>query len=86
MDDIRLPIYILVDVSRSMAGEPIQTVKNNIRQLLADLKCDPKALETAWISLIIFGDVVQQVVPLSPLEEFTIPEFIIGGNAALGPA
>ena len=86
MTDRRLPIYILVDVSSSMVGEPIQTVKNNIRQLLADLKRDPKALDTAWISFITFGDTAQQVVPLSPLEEFTIPEFIIGGNAALGPA
>ena len=86
MSDRRLPIYILVDVSEAMAGEPIQAINTCIHQLIADLNDDPDAVQTAWLSVITFGDTAQQVVPLVPLIDFTIPEFTTGGKAALGPA
>ena len=86
MDERRLPVYFLIDVSASMDGEPILTVGTIIQRLLADLRADPCALETAWISVITFGDNTKQVVPLTPLDEFRIPKFTIGGGAAFGPA
>lgn len=86
MCERRLPIYLLVDVSASMDGEPIQAVGTIIQRLLADLRADPCTLETAWISVITFGDIAKQVVPLTPLDEFRIPKFTIGGGAAFGPA
>jgi len=86
MSDRRLPIYILVDVSGSMEGYPIYTIKNCIWQLIDALICDPKARDTVWISLIPFGDEARQVVPLVPLDEFAIPEFTTGGISAFGSA
>ena len=86
MDDRRLPVYLLIDVSGSMDGEPIQAVNNGIQQLVAELRQDPKALDTAWISVITFGDTAQQVIPLTDLESFVAPELTADGMTALGPA
>ena len=40
----RLPIYFLVDVSESMAGEPILQVQDGMRMIVQELRTDPYAL------------------------------------------
>jgi uncharacterized protein YegL len=50
----RLPIYILLDTSGSMRGEPIEAVKTGLRALLSSLSRDPYALETVYLSIITF--------------------------------
>ena len=50
----RLPVYLLLDTSGSMHGEPIEAVKNGMQILLSTLRQDPYALETAYLSLIAF--------------------------------
>ncbi|MCF1958341.1 tellurium resistance protein TerY, partial [Escherichia coli] len=47
----RLPVYLLLDTSTSMYGEPIAAVKNGVEMLLSTLRQDPYALETAYISI-----------------------------------
>ena len=37
----RLPIYFLIDVSESMAGEPIQQVEEGLSTIIQTLKKDP---------------------------------------------
>lgn len=86
MADRRLPIYILVDISGSMDGEPIQTVNNGIQQLVSDLRSEPQYIEIAWLSVIAFGDEARQVVPLTDLESFQVPEFCASGKTNLGAA
>ena len=51
----RLPVYILMDCSGSMAGEPIVAMEAGIRSLLVELQEDPQALETVWVSVITLG-------------------------------
>ena len=51
----RLPVYLLLDCSGSMSGEPIEAVKQGIKALLTELKGDPQALETACLSVITFN-------------------------------
>ena len=43
----KLPIYLLLDTSGSMHGEPIEAVKNGVDMLVSTLLSDPYALETA---------------------------------------
>ena len=50
----RLPIYLLLDCSGSMMGEPITAVQTGLQNLVATLRQDPYALETAFISVITF--------------------------------
>ena len=45
----RLPVYILIDTSGSMKGEPIESVKVGLSDMIASLRLDPYALETACI-------------------------------------
>ncbi len=50
----RLPVYLLLDCSGSMMGEPIEAVRQGIKALLSELRGDPQALETAYLSVITF--------------------------------
>lgn len=82
----RLPIYILVDTSESMRGEPIESVKNGLHMLVAALRKDPQSLETAWLSVITFGGAARQIVPLTELCSFEVPSLTAGGDRMLGAA
>lgn len=69
----RLPIYLLMDTSGSMRGEPIEAVKVGMHAMLTSLRQDPQALETVCLSLITFDSDVKVLVPLTPLESFQLP-------------
>ncbi|MDE5877811.1 MAG: VWA domain-containing protein [Muribaculaceae bacterium] len=70
----RLPVYILIDTSGSMRGEPIEAVKVGLEAMVASLRQDPFALENAAISIITFDKDVKTVLPLTPLEDVQLPE------------
>ena len=70
----RLPVYILIDTSGSMKGEPIQSVKVGLSDMIASLRLDPYALETACISIITYDRDVRQILPLTELEDLQLPE------------
>jgi uncharacterized protein YegL len=82
----RLPVYLLLDNSGSMYGEPIEAVKNGVQTLISTLRSDPYALETAFISVITFNSSAQQAVPLTELASFQMPNIDAGGCTALGEA
>lgn len=82
----RLPVYILLDTSGSMNGEPIEQVKNGVQSLVAALRRDPQALETAYLSIITFDSEARQVVPLTDLASFQLPDVRASGTTALGRA
>lgn len=82
----RLPVYLLLDTSGSMHGEPIEAVKNGVQILLSTLRQDPYALETAYLSLISFDSQAKQLVPLTELAVFQAPDFQVTGTTALGGA
>lgn len=82
----RLPVYLLLDTSGSMYGEPIEAVKNGVQVLVSTLRSDPYALETAYLSIITFSSSAQQVTPLTELSAFQQPSIDAGGCTALGEA
>lgn len=82
----RLPVYILADCSGSMAGDPIEQVKQGIRALHANLMGDPSAVETAYLSVITFDSEARQVVPLVEVTQFQPPDLKASGTTALGEA
>ncbi len=82
----RLPIYFVLDCSESMVGEPIAAVESGLVAMLAALRKDPYALETAYISVITFGTAAKQVVPLTELIQFQPPKLVLGSGTALGAA
>lgn len=82
----RLPIYLVLDTSGSMAGEPIEAVRQGVKALLSDLRSDPQAIETAFLSVITFNSGAQQLTPLTELMQFQEPTFDASGTTALGEA
>ena len=72
----RLPVYLLIDTSGSMKGEPIESVKVGIESMIATLRQDPYALETVNISIITYDKDVKVLTPLTPLEDFQLPEIV----------
>lgn len=82
----RLPIYFLVDVSESMVGKPIEQVEDGMRTVIQELRTDPYALETVFVSVIVFAGKAQNISPLTELYRFYPPKFPIGGGTSLGSA
>ena len=80
----RLPVYLLLDCSESMSGEPIEALRQGLRALVSDLKGDPQALETTWLSVITFSSSAQQVVPLTEIGAFQEPTLNASGTTAMG--
>ena len=70
----RLPVYLLIDTSGSMTGEPIESVKVGLEAMLSSLRGDPFALESANISIITYDRDVKVILPLTPLEDIQLPE------------
>lgn len=84
----RLPVYLLLDTSGSMRGEPIEAVKVGLEAMVSSLRQDPFALESVWISIITFDREVHQIVPLTELEVFKVPDIMTpdSGPTHLGQA
>lgn len=78
----RLPVYILIDTSGSMKGEPIESVKVGLADMIATLRLDPYALETACISIITYDSKVKQILPLTALEDLQLPDISVPGSGA----
>lgn len=70
----RLPVYLLIDTSGSMRGEPIESVKVGLEAMVASLRQDPFALESVNLSIITYDRDVKQILPLTPLDELQLPE------------
>jgi uncharacterized protein YegL len=84
----RLPVYLLIDTSGSMRGEPIQSVNVGLQALVGSLRQDPHALESVHLSIITFDREVSVAVPLTALDEFQLPEILTpeSGPTHLGRA
>ena len=70
----RLPVYLLLDTSGSMRGEPIQAVNVGLRTMVGALRQDPYALESVHLSILTFDVAVTTVLPLTPIDELLLPE------------
>lgn len=81
----RLPVYLLLDCSSSMAGVKIQQVNTGVQMLFQELMADPRSADTIWISIIPFASSAYQM-DLVPIAEFTPPQLIANGQRALGAA
>ena len=82
----RLPVYLLLDTSGSMTGEPIEAVKNGVQMMIHSLRQNPQAIETAFVSIITFDSEAKQLIPLTDLASFQTVDLKAAGTTALGAA
>lgn len=82
----RLPIFLVVDVSESMAGDSHRQMQEAINRLVQRLRCDPYALESVYISVIAFAGAAGVIAPLTELMSFYAPRLPMGSGTSLGAA
>ena len=82
----RLPVYLLLDCSGSMMGEPIEAVKNGVQVMVSTLRNNSQAIETAFISIITFDSSARQIIPLTELSNFQMRDIQATGTTSLGEA
>jgi uncharacterized protein YegL len=80
----RLPVYLFLDTSESMAGPAVEAVAQGVGTLVKELRTNPLALETAYLSVITFSREAKQVVPLTELMSFQVPPLRVRPGTALG--
>lgn len=82
MSTRRLPVYILLDTSGSMRGEPIHSVNVGLQSMLSALRQDPYALESVHFSIITFDIEAHEYLPLTPLDQVTLGEIAVPSSGA----
>ncbi|MEF8707687.1 MAG: VWA domain-containing protein [Candidatus Accumulibacter propinquus] len=84
----RLPVFILLDTSGSMRGEPIHSVNVGLQAMLSALRQDPYALESVHLSIITFDIEAKEYLPLTPIDEVKLGEVVVpdAGATFLGAA
>jgi uncharacterized protein YegL len=84
----RLPVYLLLDTSGSMKGEPIESVRVGLQTMVSTLRQDPFALETVYMSVITFDKEAKVLTPLTDIENFHVPDILTpeSGPTHLGAA
>ncbi len=82
----RLPIFLVLDVSESMVGDELTQMEQAVQNILSTLRTDPYALETAFLSVIVFAGKAKTLVPLKELIQFVPLPLPVGGGTSLGAA
>jgi uncharacterized protein YegL len=82
----RLPVYLLLDCSESMAGEPLEAVEAGTEAMLTALRRNPYAMETVYISVITFDARAKQIIPLTEVPAVRPPKLSIRPGTCLGAA
>ncbi len=81
----RLPIFFVVDVSESMVAD-LPKVDKGLQMIVKELSSDPYALETVFISTIVFAGKSKVLNPLTEVYTLSIPSLPLGGGTDYGEA
>lgn len=76
-------VYIILDCSSSMIGEPIESVRQAIRAMIAEWKEEEADI---IISVLVYQTVARELLRDVDLKEFVLPHFIMGGLSCLSKA
>ena len=71
----RVPICVLLDVSQSMAGDPIRELNEGIKLFIDEILSDDMTRYSADIAMLTFGGVVKKVFDFGSIEDQEVPEF-----------
>ncbi len=83
-----LPVYLLIDTSGSMKGEPIEAVTVGLDALVAALRRTPGLDQRVRLSLITYNREAHLLLRQAPLEGLVLPEIRVpaSGPTHLGEA
>jgi len=69
-----------------MAGENLRKMEDGIGMIVRNLRQDPHALETAYLSVIAFAGIARTIAPLVEVFSFYPPKLPMGSGTSLGAA
>jgi uncharacterized protein YegL len=81
----RCPCLLLLDVSASMSGRPIEELNAGLVVLKDELSADPLALKRVQIGVVIFGP-VETVTDFVDAGQWDAPVLTTKGNTPMGAA
>jgi uncharacterized protein YegL len=84
--DPRCPTVLLLDVSGSMAGKPLQELQAGLGKYIDELAADPLAKRRVELAIVTFGGSVQVAHPLAPADRFATPTLAANGDTPMGQA
>src|SRR5262249_25007433 len=82
----RTPCVLLLDVSGSMQGDPIQQLNLGVAAYKDSLVADRLASKRVELAVITFGGEVQPFCDFTTVEGFFPPVLEAGGNTPMGEA
>lgn len=80
------PVFLLVDVSASMAGGPIEAVNKALPDIQNEMRTNPMVGEIARVGLTTFSDESRVVIPLCDLADAHLPELMVEGGTNFAAA
>ena len=84
----RCPVMLLLDTSASMSDEPIEELREGLKQFLRETSDDETASMSVELEIITFGDTVDIVAPFAPVNTVNDnpPHLEADGTTPLGEA
>lgn len=84
--DPRCPTVLLLDVSGSMGGKPLEELQAGVVQYIDELAADPLAKRRVEVAIVTFGGTVQVAHAFSSADQFTTPTLVASGETPMGQA
>jgi uncharacterized protein YegL len=78
----RLPVVLALDTSRSMAGEPLTTVRLGLEAFRAELARSPTGRQVE-VAVVAFGGTARVLMDFVPAENFVPPQLEAQGDTLL---
>lgn len=82
----KLPVFLVIDVSESVAGPLQQSITEGMKAIVTGLRSDPQALESVQLSVIVFAGKAKVLVNMIELINFYPPSLPIGGGTSINAA
>jgi uncharacterized protein YegL len=80
----RVPICLVLDVSGSMAGSPIEELNKGVKLFFDAIKLDEVAQYAAEICIVTFGDTVVKKLDFMSIDRQDIPTLYPAGTTPMG--
>lgn len=80
----RVPICLVLDVSGSMAGQPIRELQEGVQMFYEAIRADEVAQYAAEISIVTFGSQASREVDFMAIDRQDVPALVASGTTAMG--
>lgn len=82
----RVPICLVLDVSGSMSGDPIEELQEGVRMFFDAIREDDVAQYAAEIAIVTFGGVARKALDFFAINRQEVPPMYADGGTPMGEA